>query len=117
MGVKIFAKPLVWGLFAAGGTLAAFLCAPLIFAIGLGVPLGLIPAESLAYERVITLLASPLVRVVLFLTLSLFLWHSAHRLRITAHDLGIYADRHVMRVCYGLATIGTICSAAVLITL
>ena len=115
--MRIFAKPLVWGLFAAGGTIAEFLCAPLIFAIGLGVPLGLISAESLAYERVITLLGIPLVRIALFLTLSLFLWHSAHRLRITAHDLGIYADRLVMRVCYGLAAVGTIVSLAVLINI
>jgi fumarate reductase subunit D len=45
------------------------------------------------------------------------LWHAAHRLRITAHDLGIYADGLVMFICYGIAALGTIVTFVALLGL
>jgi succinate dehydrogenase subunit D len=36
------------------------------------------------------------------------IWHAAHRMRITAHDVGIRKDTVVAMVCYGIAAAGTL---------
>ncbi len=110
-------KPLVWALFAAGGTLAAFVLPAIIFSLTLGVALGWTPPETLAYERAVAGLRSPLVKLAAFAVTVLILWHAAHRLRITAHDLGVYADGLAMRICYGIAALGTIAVLVALLVL
>jgi len=110
-------KPLIWALFAAGGTLAAFLLPAIVFSLTIGVALNGIQPESLAYDRVIVGLQSPFAKLVVFGTLVVILWHAAHRMRITAHDLGIYADSFVMTVCYGIAAVGSVIVFVVLIGL
>lgn len=101
-------KPIVWSLFAAGGTFAAFLTPVMILITGLALAFGLLPAEALAYERVLGLIQHPIGKGLAFLVVFLPAWHAAHRLRITAHDFGIRADSLVMIVCYGLATVATV---------
>ncbi len=101
-------KPVVWGLFAAGGTVAAFVLPVMILITCFAVPLGLLPAEVLSYESMIDLTQHPLTRLVIFGVLFLIIWHAAHRMRITAHDLGARNDRLVMYICYGIADIGTL---------
>ncbi len=108
-------KPIVWGLFAAGGTFAAFVTPVMILVTGLAVPLGLMPAEALAYDRVAGVLQNPVVKVLAFLVIFLPAWHAAHRLRITAHDYGLRADTAVMIVCYGLAAVATVLAAVALL--
>lgn len=101
-------KPVVWGVFAAGGTLAAFVAPVLILITCLGVPLGLLPADTLSYERVLDLLQHALSKLAVFALLLLIVWHAAHRMRITAHDLGIRSDTLVMLICYGIAASGSL---------
>ena len=101
-------KPIIWSLFAAGGTFAAFVTPVMIIVTGLAVAFGLLPAEALAYERVLAVVQSPIGKGLVFLAVFLPAWHSAHRLRITAHDFGIRADTAVMAVCYGLAALATL---------
>jgi fumarate reductase subunit D len=110
-------KPIVWGLFAAGGTVAAFVLPALILLSGAGVALGLLPESSLEYENLRGVLTHPLTRLVLFGVLFLILWHAAHRLRITAHDLGIRADTLVATVFYAIAGLGSVLLAIALISL
>ncbi len=110
-------KPVVWALFAAGGTLAAFVLPAIIFSLTLGVALGWIPLEALSYERAVAGLQSPLAKLAAFAVAVLILWHAAHRLRITAHDLGIYADGIVMFICYGIAALGTVAAFVALLGL
>lgn len=110
-------KPIVWGLFAAGGTVAAFVTPVMILVTGLAVPLGLLPAEALGYERMLAMLQNPLVKLLVFLAVFLPACHAAHRLRITAHDFGIRADTAVMAVCYGLAALGTVVMAFALLNI
>ena len=43
-------KPIVWGLFAAGGTVTAFVTPVMIFVTGLAVPLGIMNPDILAME-------------------------------------------------------------------
>ncbi len=110
-------KPVVWVLFAAGGTLAAFVLPAIIFSLTLGVALGWAPPETLAYEWAVAGLQSPLVKLSVFAMTVLILWHAAHRLRITAHDLGVYADGLVMLICYGIAAVGTVTAFVALLGL
>ena len=110
-------KPIVWSLFAAGGTFAAFVTPMMIVITGLALSFGLLPAEALSYERVLGFVQNPVGMGFVFLAIFLPAWHAAHRLRITAHDFGIRNDRLVMRACYGLAALGTICLATTLIVI
>jgi succinate dehydrogenase subunit D len=101
-------KPIVWGLFAAGGTVAAFMVPVLILLTCLAIPLGLLPADVLSYEHLIGMLRDPFSRLVAFGVLFLIVWHAAHRMRITAHDFGIRSDTLVAFICYGIAAAGTL---------
>ncbi len=100
-------KPVIWLLFAAGGTLAAFITPVMIFITGLAFAMGILPPEALSYGRVLIVIQYPIVKLILFAAIFLPVWHAAHRLRITAHDFGIRADTAVMYLCYGLAAIAT----------
>ncbi len=107
-------KPIVWSLFAAGGTFAAFVTPVMILITGLAIALGLLPSEALAYERMLGLVQHPVGKGLVFLAVFLPAWHAAHRLRITAHDFGIRADTVVMVVCYGLAALATLIAVVAL---
>ena len=107
-------KPIVWSLFAAGGTFAAFITPVMIFVSGLAVAFGLLPIEALAYERVLSVAQHPIGKGLIFVVVFLPAWHAAHRLRITAHDFGIRADGVVMVICYGLAVVATLITAVAL---
>ncbi len=110
-------KPVIWLLFAAGGTYAAFVMPVLIFITGVALVTGLLPVEALAYDRMLAVAQNPFGKLILFVTVFLPIWHAAHRLRITAHDYGIRADGIVMAVCYGLAALGTLVSIATLFSI
>jgi len=101
-------KPIVWGLFAAGGTMAAFVVPGLILITCLGAPLGVLSADVLSYASVLELLQHPFSKLVTFAVLFLIIWHAAHRMRITAHDLGIRHDKLVAFICYGIAAAGSL---------
>lgn len=101
-------KPIFWALFAAGGTLSALLAPILILLTGPAIPLGLLEPEALSYERVSMLLESLPIALVMLGTIVLFLWHAAHRLRVTAHDLGWFSDSVAITIFYGLAAFGTV---------
>ena len=77
-------KPIVWSLFAAGGTVAAFLA----------------PVLALLF---------------LLMVIALFLWHAAHRLRVTLHDFGLRQDAAVAVVVYVIAAAGTLMSVLYLL--
>jgi fumarate reductase subunit D len=110
-------KPIVWGLFAAGGTVAAFLVPGLILITCLAIPLGLLPADSLSYDNMIRLMQHVLARLIVFGVLFLITWHAAHRLRITAHDFGIRADTTMAILFYSIAAAGTLLLGYALISL
>ena len=110
-------KPIVWSLFAGGGTLAAFLTPALILITGLAVPLGLMSGDVLSFERVLAVVQNPLGKLVIFGVIFLQVWHAAHRLRITAHDVGIHADTLVMLVCYGTAALATVATIFALLSI
>ena len=110
-------KPIVWGLFAAGGTVAAFMLPVMLLLSGIGVTFGLLPGDFLSYDNVRGILQHPLVRVATFGVLFLVLWHAAHRLRITMHDFGVRADTFVAVLFYSVAAISTLILAIALVRL
>ena len=107
-------KPIVWGLFAGGGTFAAFLTPVMIFVTGLAVPLGLLSPEALAYDRMLAFAQNFIGKGLIFIAICLPLWHAAHRLRITAHDFGIGRDIPVAVVCYAVASLLTLAAVVFL---
>ena len=108
-------KPIIWGPFAAGGTLAAFVIPVLIFVTGIAVPLGILPPESLSYQRAVAFAGTWLGKMILFVFVALPSWHAAHRARITVHDLGVRADMFVAGTVYSIAAIITIIAVVALL--
>jgi fumarate reductase subunit D len=98
-------KPIVWGPFAGGGTLTAFLT-PALVLLTLLAGLGHAP-EILAYEQMRALAAHWLAKLAFAGVVFLSLWSAAHRLRITCYDLGVRADALVATLVYAIALAGT----------
>jgi len=98
-------KPIVWSLFAAGGTLAAF-AAPVLAGVFLAAALGHAPS-GFGFDRAHALAAHWFGKLALGTVVVLFLWHAAHRLRITLHDVGLRQDKAAAVVLYLGAAIGS----------
>jgi len=111
--MAIAKKAVVWGLFAAGGTITAFVF-PALIALFLLVATGQIPA-GLEYEQVNAFAASWIGKGVLFLVVFLSLWHGAHRLRVVFHDFGVRMDAEVANGVYLVAAIGSVVTAIYLV--
>ena len=103
--------PFLWLLFSAGGTVAAFLFPVHLFLTGLAVPLGWVDAPS--YQSFHGLVRHPIVRLYLFVFISLPLFHWAHRFRYTLYDS--LQLKHLFELiavlCYGTALVGTAVAA------
>jgi fumarate reductase subunit D len=112
--VSISNKAPFWMLFAAGGTLTAFML-PAVVALFLLNSLGMVPDGldwSVARQAVVTWPG----RLIGFVMVCLSAWHAAHRVRVFAHDLGLRADLVVATVAYALAAIATVLAGALLLT-
>lgn len=111
--MAIAKKAIVWGLFAAGGTLTAFVV-PALIGLFLLIAAGVVPA-NLQFDQFQAFLTGWLGKACLFIVLFLSVWHAAHRIRVVAHDFGIRKDALVANVVYGIATICSILAAFYLI--
>ena len=101
-------KPLVWGPFAAGGTITAFVT-PVLILLTLLAALGHVP-ELLVYDRLHVLASHWLVKSMIVVVIFLSLWSAAHRLRITCYDFGVRADTLVATIVYFVAIAATLAS-------
>lgn len=108
-------KAIFWFLFAAGGTVCAFVLPAMIFITGIGPAIGLFQQSGLSYDALHHFLSLWIPKLALFGIIFLALWHAAHRLRVCAHDFGIRADGLVAMVVYGLAAIGTLATIIALL--
>ena len=109
-------EPLWWLLFAAGGTVAAFLVPVHIVLTGITAA-GWV-WEAPTYDQVRALVSHPVSRLYLFVLIALPLFHWAHRFRFTLIDLGVHSARRLIAVlCYGTAVAGAVAAAAVLLAL
>jgi fumarate reductase subunit D len=105
-------KPIVWGPFAAGGTVTAFLT-PVLILLTLLAALGYAP-DLFAYDRLHALAGQWLAKLAIAGVVFLSLWSAAHRLRITCYDLGVRADGVVATIVYAGALAGTAASVVYL---
>jgi len=110
--VKRSNAPVFWLLFGAGGMLSALLGPMLVFITGIAVPLGWpLPADLLAYPRMLAFAQGWLGKAFLFVVVALFAWHAMHRIFHSLHDLGIRAGMASKLACYGLALALTVTAA------
>ena len=101
--------PIFWGLFGAGGMLSALLGPMLVFITGIAVPLGLLlPRDLMNYPRTLTFAQHWLGKSFVFIVITLFIWHAAHRIFHSLHDVGIHNGTLAKLVCYGSALIVTL---------
>jgi fumarate reductase subunit D len=107
-------KPLLWLPFAAGGLVAALLTPVLIVITGVLVPLGIL---HLRYETIAAFAHNPFGKLMLFGAVALPTWHAAHRLRMTAHDLGLGGGVAIKAACYGTAALLILVAAGALIAI
>lgn len=108
------AKAVPWFLFAAGGTVIAFILPVMVFVTGLAPALGLFD-HALSYDTMHAFVGNWLIKLILLGIIVLAAWHAAHRLRVCAHDFGIRADGAVAIVVYGLAAIASVATVIALL--
>jgi fumarate reductase subunit D len=108
-------KPVIWGLFAAGGTVTAFVT-PALVLLTLLPAAGVMP-ELLAYDNLRAFAGHWLGKAAVFAVIFLSLWHAAHRLRVTLHDFGVRADLLVAIAVYLAAAAGSLAAAYYLLRL
>ena len=102
-------EPLWWGLFSAGGVVAAFLVPIHIVITGFAEPLGWIPHTGVLYQNW-------LVKIYVFILIALPLYHWAHRFYFALKDAGLKAvQKPLACLCYGIAVAGTAVTAWVLV--
>lgn len=112
MAARKTSEPFWWGLFSAGGVVAAFLVPVHLFLHGLAIPLGWIPVS---HARMLALAGQPIIKLYLFVLIALPLYHWAHRFRFILEDIGLHGLRQPIAVLsYGGAVIGTVAAAWVL---
>jgi succinate dehydrogenase subunit D len=110
--------PIFWSLFGAGGMLAALIGPMLVFITGIAVPLGLLlPADAMSYPRMLAFAQHWIGKGFLFAVVALFLWHAAHRIFHSLHDIGIHAGAGAKLACYGTAMLGTLVAAWALLAI
>ena len=102
-----------WALFSAGGVVAAFVIPAMIFLTGFA---GAGPAEeALRYENMRSLLSSPLVKIFLFVSVSLPFFHCAHRIRHVLCDIGLGIVKTRLALVFYLAAFGGTVACGVLL--
>ncbi len=105
-------KPILWLPFAAGGLVAALIIPVLILITGVLMPLGVV---HLPYDKMAAFAHNPIGKLILFGVVAFPAWHAGHRLRMTAHDLGLGRGALVKVVCYGFAGAVIVLAAAALV--
>jgi fumarate reductase subunit D len=110
-GMKRSNKPIFWSLFGAGGMLSALIGPMLIFITGIAVPMGLLPRETMSYERVLALAQNGFGKLAILAVIGLFLFHGLHRMYHCLHDFGIHVGPGIKAACHGFAFLGTLIAA------
>ncbi|MFK7088527.1 fumarate reductase subunit FrdD [Chromobacterium violaceum] len=100
--------PIFWGLFGAGGMLAALFGPMLVAITGFAAPLGWLPAKAASYHGALALAQSLTGKLVLWGLISLLLWHAAHRIYHSLHDVGVHGGPLAKALTYGVAAAGTL---------
>jgi fumarate reductase subunit D len=101
--------PIFWALFGAGGMLSALTGPVLVFITGIAVPLDfLLPQDWMSYPRMLAFVQHPIGKLFMLAVIVLFLWHAAHRIYKSLHDVGIHPSPGSRMACYGSALVGSV---------
>ncbi len=103
-------KPLYWGIFSVGGTVAALTLVPLVLVFCLLVPFGVLGDATAFYHSVHTFVAHPIIYVGLSGLIFTLLWHGAHRFYYILHDIHFHVGNGVRLFFYGIAIMGFVIS-------
>ena len=110
--------PIFWLLFGGGGMFASLVGPALVLITGLAVPLAiLLPPDAMSYSNMIALFQNIIGKGFLFAVIFLFLWHSAHRIYHSLHEIGIHGGVFAKLCCYGSAFVGTVIAAVSLLSI
>jgi fumarate reductase subunit D len=102
-------EPIIWLLFGAGLSLGTILLTGFVLIVGLAIPLGIVSADALSYERAHMLASNVIGRLVLLGLIALPLWKGAHHLRSLSIDFnGAARDGAVGGLLYLLALVGSV---------
>jgi len=102
-------EPVVWLLFGQGILIGTILLTGWILVVNLGVPLGIVSADALAYDRAHALASNIVGRLVLLALIVLPMWKGAHHLRSLSIDFGgAGRDSVVAGALYGIAALGSL---------
>ena len=102
-------EPIIWLLFGQGILIGTILLTGWLLVVGVGVPLGIFPADGLAFERASALGSNLIGRLVLAALIVLPLWKGAHHIRSLSLDFGgASRDAAVATLAYGIAVLGSL---------
>jgi len=104
---------MVWSLFAAGGTIAAFVL-PVLMLLTIMAGYGQLP-DTLGYEGMKSFASGWVGKLFLLAVIVPCLWHAAHRARTALHGLGLRADKAVAVIGYGTAALGSLLAVVYLL--
>jgi len=111
-------EPVIWLLFGQGIMIGTILLTGWVLVIGLLIPLGVVPAEALSFERANMLGSNIVGRLLLGALLVLPLWKGAHHVRSLAVDFGGgERDAVVGSLLYLIATVGSIIAVVAVVRL
>lgn len=101
--------PIFWALFGAGGMLSALTGPILVFMTGIAIPMGfLLAPEVMSYPRMLGFAQHFIGKLCILAVIILYLWHAAHRIFKSLHDVGIHPSPASKLACYGTAFIGSV---------
>jgi fumarate reductase subunit D len=100
-------EPVWWGLFGAGGTWFAMFSPITILVVAILVPLTVLDAETLSYERVSAFVTTIFGALFTIATIALPMWHAMHRVHHGMHDLKLHTGIVGKIACYFTAFFAT----------
>lgn len=98
-------KPLYWGIFSAGGTIAALVLAPVVAVLCILLPFGLLGSPDDFYGSVHGFVANKPVYLVLAAVVFAILWHGVHRFYYILHDMHVHVGNRTRLAFYGFAVL------------
>ncbi|MFO0689573.1 MAG: fumarate reductase subunit FrdD [Myxococcota bacterium] len=108
-------EPLIWLMFGQGILIGTMLLTGWVLVVGLLIPMGMVDASALSYDRAHALATAslfgfiPVGKLVLAALLVLPLWKGAHHVRSLHVDFGgAERDGLVGTLLYGIALVGSI---------
>ena len=102
-------EPIIWLLFGQGILIGTILLTGWVAIVGLAIPMGIVDASALSFERASDLGGSLIGRLLLAALCVLPLWKGAHHIRSLLIDFGgAERDTVVATLLYLVASVGSV---------